>query len=92
MIKSFTHKGLEKFFRTDSVAGIQAKHEKRLRLILTSVDAASELNDLSAATFRLHSLKGQKQHLWSVTVNGNWRVVFRFEGGDAYIVDYLDYH
>lgn len=92
MIKSFAHKGLAKFFETDSTAGIQAKHEKRLRLILTALNAADDVKNLNAPTFRLHSLKGNMKGLWSMTVNGNWRVVFRFEDGDAYVVDYLDYH
>lgn len=92
MIKTFAHKGLEKFFEIDSTAGIQAKHEKCLRLILTALNAADDLKNLNAPTFRLHPLKGNKKGLWSMTVNGNWRVVFRFEEGDAYVVDYTDYH
>lgn len=92
MIKTFAHKGLEKFFLTDSTAGIQPKHEKRLRLILTALNAVDDLKNLNAPTFRLHPLKGKKKGLWSMTINGNWRVVFRFEEGDAYVVDYTDYH
>ncbi len=92
MIKTFAHKGLEKFFTTGSQAGIQAIHAKRLRLILALLNDARQIEDLDAPALRLHLLKGDKTGLWAVTVQANWRVVFRFEDGDAYVVDYLDYH
>lgn len=92
MIKTFAHKGLEKFFAAGSLAGIQAAHAKRLRLILAMLNDARSLGDLDAPGLRLHPLKGAQAGLWSVTVQANWRVVFRFEAGDAYVVDYLDYH
>ncbi|MGR8981911.1 MAG: type II toxin-antitoxin system RelE/ParE family toxin [Gammaproteobacteria bacterium] len=92
MIKSFAHKGLEKFFTSGNQAGIQAIHAKRLRLILSLLNDAKHLSDLDAPGLRLHELKGDKAGLWEVTVQANWRVTFRFEHGDAYIVDYADYH
>ncbi len=92
MIKSFTHKGLYKFFTTGSTAGIQEKHKNRLRAILTFLNEAENVKDMNLQGFQLHPLKGNKKELWSVSVNGNWRITFRFEDGDAYIVDYLDYH
>jgi toxin HigB-1 len=92
VIISFAHKGLQKFWETDSAAGIQAKHARRLHVLLTVIDSASTLQDLASPTFRLHPLKGNKKGFWSMTVNGNWRIVFRFENGDAYVVDYDDYH
>ncbi len=92
MIRSFAHKGLQKFFETGSTAGIQPKHEEKLERILAALDAADDIKNMNAPTFRLHPLKGNKKGLWSVTVNGNWRVVFRFENGDAYVVNYMDYH
>lgn len=92
MIKSFAHKGLEKFFTTGSLAGIQAIHAKRLRLILALLNDATQLNDLDAPALRLHTLKGEFAGFWAVTVQANWRVTFRFEDGNVYIVDYLDYH
>lgn len=92
MIKTFTHKGLEKFFCNGSTAGIQAVHAKRLRLILAMLDEARVVADMDAPALRLHQLKGDRKGLWAVTVQANWRVTFRFEGGDAHIVDYLDYH
>lgn len=92
MIKSFTHKGLEKFFTIGSLAGIQAIHAKRLRLILSLLNDARSLSDLNAPALKLHELKGNLAGLWAVTVQANWRVVFRFEDGNVYVVDYLDYH
>jgi toxin HigB-1 len=91
-IKSFVHKGLERFFGMGSVAGIQAVHAKRLRQILALLDEARSPNDMNAPGLRLHPLKGDLQGQWAVTVQANWRVIFRFEDGDAYVVDYLDYH
>ena len=92
MIKTFDHKGLEKFFYKNSLAGIQAIHAKRLRLILTYLNEADKVEDMGLSGFRLHPLKGKKKGLWAVSVSGNWRITFKFEYGDAYIVDYLDYH
>lgn len=92
MIKSFTHKGLKKFFYTGAKSGIQASHVKRLRLILTYLNEAESIEDMGLPGFRLHPLKGKYRGLWSVSVSGNWRIIFKFEEGDAYIVDYVDYH
>ena len=92
MIKSFAHKGLEKFFRTGSKAGIQAQHAVRLRLQLALLDDAGAPEDMRAPGWGLHSLKGNLKGHWSVTVSGNWRLTFRFEGEDAVLVDYQDYH
>ncbi len=92
MILSFAHKGLERFYRTGSTSGIQAIHAKRLRLILTLLDAAVVVKDMDAPGLRLHRLKGEKKDVWAVTVQANWRVTFRFEGGNAEIVNYEDYH
>ena len=92
MIKSFRHKGLQRFFETGSKAGIQAVHATRLRLQLAALDQAVKPEDLSAASWKLHPLKGDLKVHWALTVNGNWRMVFAFEGTDAVLVDYLDYH
>ncbi|MBK1700894.1 type II toxin-antitoxin system RelE/ParE family toxin [Thiococcus pfennigii] len=92
MIKSFAHKGLERFFVTGSRAGIQARHAKRLRLTLALLDQARRVADLDAPGLRLHPLKGDRAGFWALTIQANWRVIFRFEDGDAYVVDYLDYH
>lgn len=92
MIKSFAHKGLERFFLTGSKAGILALHAQRLRLLLAMLDEAGAVEDMDAPGLRLHQMKGDKKGAWSVTVQANWRVVFRFDGGDAHLIDYLDYH
>ncbi len=92
MIKSFAHKGLEDFFHDGTTRGIQAKHAARLGRILDRLDAAEDVLDMRFPGSGLHQLKGDRKGFWAVTVSGNWRVVFRFEGGDAHVVDYLDYH
>lgn len=92
MIKSFKHKGLEKFYRTGGTAGVQNTHVKRLRLILSNLDQAESPDDMDLPGLRLHQLSGSRKGIWSVTVNGNWRVTFIFDGRDAAIVNYEDYH
>ena len=92
MIKSFAHKGLERFFLTGSKAGILALHAQRLRLLLAMLDQAGTIEDMDAPGLRLHQMKGDMKGAWSITVQANWRVVFRFDGGDVHLVDYLDYH
>ncbi len=95
MIKSFKHKGLEKFFKKGTVAGIQAKHRARLADQLAVLNAATQVTDLDIPGYRLHSLSGSKKNRparWSITVNGNWRLTFEFRNGDFFVVDYEDYH
>lgn len=93
MIKSFRHKGLQNFFESGTTAGIQASHSNKLRILLAAINTATTANDLrNPPSWRLHKLSGDLKDYWSLTVNGNWRVIFKFEEGDAYIVDYLDYH
>ncbi|MCC6757158.1 MAG: type II toxin-antitoxin system RelE/ParE family toxin [Arenimonas sp.] len=92
MIKSFRHKGIERYFLTGSTAGIQSSHGKRLRLILAALDSAQCVEDMDITGLRLHALKGDMQGRWSVSVNGNWRVTFEFRDGNAYVLDYEDYH
>nr|WP_299243673.1 type II toxin-antitoxin system RelE/ParE family toxin [uncultured Halomonas sp.] len=92
MIRSFKHKGLAKFFKTGSTAGIQAAHAKRLRLILGRLNVALGARDMDLPGLRLHELKGGRSGMWSVTVSGNWRVTFCFDNGDAEVVNYEDYH
>jgi len=92
MIISFRHKGLKQFYETGSKAGIQARQAGRLRLILVRLDAAREPRDMNLPGLRLHPMSGDLAGYWSVSVSGNWRVIFRFEGQDACDVDCLDYH
>lgn len=91
-IKSFRHKGLEEFFLTGSKRGIQPGHAAKLEEILDRLDRAGAVNDMGYSGSFLHPLKGDLGGLWSVRVSGNWRVIFRFENGDAYVVAYIDYH
>ena len=91
-IRSFRHKGVRKFFQTGSTAGIQAKHATWLRLQLTALNQATRPSDMNAPGWDLHPLKGDLDGRWSISVNGNWRLVFEFEGHDAVLVDYRDYH
>ena len=92
MIKSFKHKGLEKFFYTGSKKGIKTDHAARLERILDRLDAASDIKDMNYPGSKLHQLKGDKEGMFSVKVSGNWRVFFEFTNGNAYIVDYDAYH
>ena len=92
MIKSFLHKGLEKFYRKGSKAGIQARHEAKLRLILAQLNQSEIIEDMDIPVLHLHELKGDRKGIWSVTVQANWRITFRFENGDAEIINYEDYH
>lgn len=92
MIKSFRHKGLERFFREGSKAGIQPKHEKRLRLQLGRLDAARRAAEMNLPGWRWHPLTGDLKGRWAMWVDENWRLTFSFEGSDAVFVDYQDYH
>ena len=92
MIESIRHKGLREFFTSGSMAGVQAKHAARLRLILARLNAAREPKDMDLPGLRLHKMSGNLEGFLSVEVSGNWRVIFRFKGQDVFDVDYLDYH
>ncbi|MBT6880579.1 MAG: peptidase [Gammaproteobacteria bacterium] len=92
MIISFIHKGLAKFYKTGNASGIQAKHVNRLKLILSNLDQAEVPDDMDLPGLSLHKLKGSRKDIWSVTVNGNWRVTFRFSGKNTEVVNYEDYH
>jgi len=92
MIKNFKHKGLKKFFLTGSVVGIQPNHSARLRDMLAFLDTADCIEDMDLPGYHLHPLKGDRAGEHSITVSGNWRIVFEFIDGDAYLVNYEDYH
>jgi len=92
VIKSFRHKGLRRLYETGSTAGVQASHERRLRMQLVALDTALRIEDMDIAGFRLHPLKGKEKGRWSIWVNGNWRITFEFRDGNAYVLDYEDYH
>lgn len=92
MIKSWKHKGLKQFYLTSAKAGIKPEHAKRLTLLLQLLDSAEEPKELNLPGFYFHALQGNLAGHYSVRVNGNWRMIFQFEGNDAVLVDYLDYH
>ena len=92
MITSFHHKGLRKYFESGSLAGIQPAHANRLKMQLAALDTAHTIEDMNIHGFRLHPLKGSERGRWSIWVNGNWRVTFAFENGNAFVLDYEDYH
>lgn len=92
MIRSFRHKGLERFFRTGSKAGIQPKHASRLRLQLGRLDTATAAEDMDLPGWRFHPLKGQLAGRYAVWIDENWRLIFAFESENAVLVDYQDYH
>jgi proteic killer suppression protein len=92
MIQSFRHKGLRRFYESGSLAGIQAQHAKRLRMQFAALDSAQVIEDMDIPGFRLHPLKGADRGRWSIWVNGNWRLTFEFRDGQAYVLDYEDYH
>lgn len=83
MIKSFKHKGLKKYFETGNTSGIQVKHQHKLRMQLAAIDTAQVIDDINLPSFKLHPLKGSRQGIWSITVNGNWRITFEFIDGNA---------
>ncbi len=92
MIKSFKHKGLEKFYVSGSTRGVQANHAKKLRMQLAALDTAQSIDDMDIPGYRLHQLTGDRRGIWSITVNANWRLSFEFEEGNVYILNYEDYH
>ena len=92
MIKTFKHKGLKAFFETGDVAGINPLHLKKLRIILESIDYAEQIGDLNFPNYRLHKLKGELKEYWSIHVNGNYRITFKFDRKNAYELNYQDYH
>jgi toxin HigB-1 len=92
VIKNFQHKGLERFFRRGETKGIQAQHQQRIQRILDLLDDASEPRELAIPGMFLHPLKGDKKGQWAMTVSGNWRITFAFDGEDVIVVNLEDYH
>lgn len=92
MIKSWKHKGLRDFFESGITKGIQSKHVKKLRIQLAVLSAAMEPKDLNLPGYNFHALLGKRKGEYSITVNANWRITFQFEGRNAILVNYEDYH
>ena len=92
MIVTIRHKGLAAFYRADETKGLPQKLVKRITVMLPALDVAQGPEDLTLPGLRVHPLKGNLQGYWSVSVSGNWRLVFRFDGQDVYDLDLVDYH
>lgn len=92
MLKDFRHKGLKKFYLTGTRAGIQPSHAPRLARQLARLNSSASPMDMNLPGWNLHPLKGDLAEKWAVNVNGNWRLIFKFENGDAFGIDYDDYH
>lgn len=92
MIRTFKNKALGKLFKNNIGKGIPKELEKKLRVRLEAIDAASTINDIRLPGYDLHELKGDRKGIWSIKVSGNWRITFKFEEGEVYDVDIEDYH
>jgi toxin HigB-1 len=92
MIQSFRHRGLKRFYEEDDGRRLPADMVERIRAILTALDAAQVIESLNRPSFRLHPLKGELKGFYAVTVRANWRIIFRFENGGAWDLDFVDYH
>ena len=92
MIKSFIHKGLKNFFYKGTKKGINPNHADKLSDILDMLDAATEIKDMKFPGSNLHLLEPKQHEIYAVSVSGAWRVTFRMENGNVYIIDYLNYH
>lgn len=92
MIRTFRHRGLKRLYERGDPSRLRADQAERIALALADLDDAQKPQDLNLPGYRLHRLKGDLKGFWSVRVSGNWRIIFRFEGGDAYDVDLVDYH
>ena len=92
MIRTFRSRALKRFMERGDERRIKAEHRDMVRDILARLNASATPHDMDLPGFRLHPLRGEHAGFWAVTVRANWRIVFRFEDGDAVDVDYLDYH
>lgn len=91
MIKNFKHSGLKTFFESGSTKGINGNHAKKIKRMLAFIDEIENIEEIKPF-WNCHQLKGNRSTLWSLSVSGNWRLTFEFENGDAYILNYEDYH
>ena len=92
MIQSFRHRGLQRLYERGDASRLHQAHVPRLRLLLTLLDAATKPSDMNFPGSDFHALRGDLQGFYAVRVSSNWRMIFRFDSGDAFDVDYLDYH
>lgn len=92
MIRSFKHRGLKRLYEHNDRSGVRPDLVETVEEILTVLDEAATPQALNLPGYRLHSLKGDLKGFWSITVRANWRIMFRFEGTDAFDVELIDYH
>lgn len=92
MIQSFRHRGLRRLYEAGTRRYLRADQVNKIERILARLDAADEVSNMDLPGFRLHPLRGDRAGFWAVTVQANWRIIFRFEAGHAYDVDLVDYH
>ena len=92
MIRSFHHRGLRRLYERGDPSRVSADQLDRITLALADLDAASKPNDVDLPGYSLHPLRGDLEGLWSISISGNWRITFRFEDGNVYDVDLVDYH
>ena len=92
MIRTIKHRGLKRLHESDNASGVLSQYVPKLRRILFALDNAADIGELDLPGFRLHSLSGNLKGFWSITVSGNWRIIFRFEKSDVFDVDLVDYH
>lgn len=92
MIENIRHKELKLFFVNNNVSKLQAHHVEKIRRILYRLDEAETIDDLNIIGWGLHPLSGDLKGFWSIKVNENYIIIFRFENGIATDVDYIDYH
>lgn len=92
MIKSFRHKGLRTLYETGKTTGVQSSHARKLRMQLSALDSSQVIGDMDVPGFDLHELRGDRKGQWAISVSGNWRVTFEFRDGNAFVLDYEDYH
>jgi toxin HigB-1 len=93
MIKSFKSKRLKRYFEADDASGLASSSVEKIKDVLSALDTASKATEVGLFPgWRLHPLKGSLNGWWSVTVTGNWRIIFRFQDGHVFDVDLVDYH
>lgn len=92
MIRRFRHRGLKRLYEEADRRGVNAAHADKIIRVLQRLDRASQPEHMDIPGFRLHPLKGDLAGFWSVAINANWRIVFRFEDNDATDIDLVDYH
>ena len=92
MIQSFRHRGLKRLHERGDASKLRADQAERIGIALADLNAAKTPPDLDLPGYRLHRLKGNMKGFWSIRISGNWRIIFRLEGGDAFDVDLTDYH